>query len=85
MASQVTSAIFYHEGYCLYHNAACGRLGIKMPLRIVKFARNEEEQEDDEDNLPHGTKVLNELVMPWANKYRIIFTDSYFTSVPAAE
>ena len=39
------------------HNDACGRLGIMMWLSIVKSARNEEEQEDDEDNLPHGKKV----------------------------
>ena len=67
------------------HNSACGWSGNMIWLSIFKSKSNEEEQEDDEDNLPHGTKVLNELVMPWANKYRIICTDSYFTSVPAAE
>ena len=29
-------------------NAACGRSGIMMRLRIVKSARNEGNQEDDE-------------------------------------
>ena len=67
------------------HNTVCGRSGITMRLRIVKSAKNEEEQKDDEDNLPHGTKVLKELVMPWANTDRIVCADSYFASVPAAE
>ena len=40
------------------HNSACGRSGIMMRLRIFKSSRNEAEQEDYEDNLPHGTKVL---------------------------
>ena len=56
-----------------------------MQLRIVKSLKNEEDQQDDRDNLPHGTKVLKELVMPWANTDRIVCADSYFTSVPAAE
>ena len=56
-----------------------------MRLRIVKSAKNEEEQQDDRDNLPHGTKFLKELVMPWANMDRIVCADSYFASVPAAE
>ena len=38
------------------YNDACGRSGIMMSLRIVRSAKNEEEQQDDKDNLPHGTK-----------------------------
>ena len=53
-------------------NAACRRLGIMMRLRIVKSARNEEENQDEEYNLPHGTKVLNELVLLWDNMDRIV-------------
>ena len=53
-------------------NSACGRSGIMMRLRIVKFVKNEEDQQDDRDNLPHGTKLLKELVMPWANTDRIV-------------
>ena len=45
-------------------NSACGRSGIIMQLRIVKSAKNEEEQKYDRENLPHGTRVLKELVMP---------------------
>ena len=66
-------------------NAACVRLVILMRLRIVQSAKDEEEQQYDEDNLPHGKKVLKERVMPWANMDRIVCADSYFASVPAAE
>ena len=53
-------------------------------LRIVKSAIHEAEQEDDEDNLPHGTKFLKELVLPWVNMVRIVCADSHFVSVPDA-
>ena len=66
-------------------NSACWRSGIMMWLRIVNSAKNEEDQQDDRDNLPHGTKVLKELLMQWANTDRIVCADSYFASVPAAE
>ena len=39
-------------------NSACRRSGIMMRLRIVKSVNNEEEQQDDRGNIPHGTKVL---------------------------
>ena len=56
-----------------------------MRLRIVKYAKNEEEYKDDRDNLPHGTKVMKGLVMTWANMDRIVCTYPYLVSVPAAE
>ena len=46
------------ENWAETHNAACVRSGIMMRIRIVKSTRNDEELEDDDDNLPHGTKVL---------------------------
>ena len=39
-------------------NSACGWSGIMMRLSIVKSENNEENQQDDEYNLPHGTKLL---------------------------
>ena len=56
-----------------------------MRLMIANSASNEEDQEDDEGNLPHGTKVLKELMIPWANTNRIICADSYFPLVTDAE
>ena len=67
------------------HNYACGRSGIMMRLSILKSAKNEEDHKYGRDNLPHGTKMMKELVMPWDNTDRIVFADSYFVSVPAAE
>ena len=54
------------------NNAVCKRLGIMMWIRIVKSTRNEADQEDDEYNIPHGTKVLKELVLPWDNMDMIV-------------
>ena len=56
-----------------------------MRLRIVKYAKNEEEYKDDRDNLPHGTKVLKGLVIIWDHTYKIVCAESYFASVTAAE
>ena len=67
------------------HNAAYGRSGVIIRLSIFKSANNEEEHKYYEDNLPHGTKLLKELVIPWAKMDRILCADSYFSSVPAAE
>ena len=39
-------------------NAECGQSGIIMQLRIVNSVMNEADQEDDEYNLPQGTKML---------------------------
>ena len=39
-------------------NAECERSGIMMQIRIVKSEKSEEGQQDDEDNIPHGTKDL---------------------------
>ena len=66
-------------------NSACRRSGNMMRLREINSAKNEEYQKDDEDNLPHGTKVLKKLLMPWSNTDRIVCTGSYFVSVPATE
>ena len=66
-------------------NTACKRSGIMMRLRILKYANNEEYNQDDKDNIPHCTKFLKKLVMPWANMDSIICIDSYFASLPAAE
>ena len=38
-------------------NSACRGSDIMMQLSIVKSARNEEHQEEDEDNLPRGKKT----------------------------
>ena len=40
------------------HNGACRQSGIMMHIRIIKYARSEADQEYDENNLPHGTKLL---------------------------
>ena len=66
-------------------NAEYGRSGILMRIRMVKSAKNEEDQQYDRYNTPHGKKVLKEIVMPWANTGMIVYAVSHFASVPAAE
>ena len=56
-----------------------------MRISIVKSARNEAEQEDDEYNTPHDTKFLKALVLQWANRERTVCADSYFASVNVDE
>ena len=67
------------------HNSACSQSGIMIQPIIVKSARNEEEQEDDKENIPHGTKVLKGLVIIWDHTYKIVCAESYFASVTAEE
>jgi hypothetical protein len=72
------------ENGCEIQNAACGRSGIMMQLKLVKTAEEEDEahQNTGTDGLMHGTSVLKQLVLPWANLQRIVCADSYFASVP---
>jgi len=63
-------------------DAACGRSGLTLQLRIVTTA------DDQQSNLTaeelagsHGTAVLMRLVRPWAGTDRIVCADSYFASV----
>jgi len=66
-------------------NAACGRSGLMLRLRIVTTAEHQQGAATTEDgNLPQGTIVLKHLVAPWAGTKRIVCADSYFVSVTAA-
>ncbi len=74
------------ENGCEIQNAACGRSGIMMQLKIVKTAEEEgSHTRPDETGLPHGTAVLKGLVLPWSNTNRVVCADSYFASVTTAE
>jgi len=78
------------ENGCEIQNAACGRSGIMLNLRIVKTAAEDatnlhEQDGNDSDDLPHGGVILKKLVLPWAQSDRIVCADSYFASVTAAK
>ena len=47
-----------------------------IKLRIFMSASNKEKQEYDENNLPHGTNVPNELVLPLTDMDSIVCADS---------
>ena len=72
---------------CEIHSACCGESGIMLRLKLRKTGRamaREECAKEDKD-LNEGTKVLKELVMPWAKTDRLAVADSYFASVMTAE
>ena len=72
------------ENGCEIQNAACGRSGVMIQLKIVKTAEEENASavtEDDGNN--HGTNVLKFLVEPWVRTDCCVCEDSYFASVNA--
>jgi hypothetical protein len=74
------------ENGCEIQNAACGNSGVMLRLKLVKTAEEEGANTlEEDDGLLHGTVVLKNLVLPWANTNRIVCGDSYFASVGACE
>jgi hypothetical protein len=75
------------ENGCEVENAACGRRGIMLNIRLVTTAeveaRGTAEIEDTDHG--HGTVILSRLVQPRAGTGRILCADFYFSSVQAAE
>ena len=72
------------ENGCEIQNAACGRSGVIIRLKIVKTAEEDfASAETDDDGNNHGTNVLKFLVEPWVRTDRCICADSYFASVNA--
>jgi hypothetical protein len=73
------------ENGCEIQNACCGRCSIMMRLKLVKTAEEEAtHQQEHQDGMLHGTKVLLFLIEPWLNSGRTTVGDSYFASVGAA-
>ena len=72
------------ENGCEIQNAACGRSGVMIRLKIVKTAEEENASAvtDDVSN-NHGTNVLKFLVEPWVRMDWCVCADSYFASVNA--
>ena len=58
-----------------------------IQLKLVKGEKDDDysDNEANQDNVPHGAKVLLKLLSPWINTQRIVCADSYFASVTAAE
>jgi hypothetical protein len=73
------------ENGCEIQNSACGDSGVMLRLKLVKTQEAEDcNIMEDEDGIPHGAKVLRELVRPWSSTDRIVCADSYFASVKSA-
>ena len=76
------------ENGCEIQNAACGRSGVMLQLKLVKGVDLVDENDDGaptETSLLHGTSVLLKVVSPWFGSHRVVCADSYFASVGAAK
>ena len=72
------------ENGCEIQNAACGRSGVMIRLKIVKTAEEENASAvTDDDSKNHGTNGLKFLVEPWVRTDCCVYADSYFASVNA--
>jgi Transposase IS4 len=72
---------------CEIQDAACSKTRIVMELHVVKGPPEEHLvlENDDDDNLGHGCKVMLHLLRFWTSaKCRIVCADSYFASVQVA-
>ena len=79
------------ENGCKIQNAACGRSGVILRLKLVKGIDlvceedNDDDEQNNESSLLHGTQVLKTVVSPWFGSNRIVCADSYIASVGAAK
>ena len=65
-------------------NAACGRSGVMIGLKVVKTAEEENASAvTDDDGNNHGANVLKFLVEPWVRMDRCVCANSYFASINA--
>jgi hypothetical protein len=64
-------------------NACCAESGVMIRLRIRKSKAVDSLDLDPSQG--HGTGVLRDLVLPWAETGRIVVADSFFASVEAAQ
>jgi hypothetical protein len=66
-------------------NSACGQSGVMLCLKLVVAAEDDAAPITEDADMLNGTRVLAELVSPWAGPGRVVCADSYFSSVQAAE
>jgi Transposase IS4 len=73
------------ESGCELQNTGCGNAGVLRRLKLVVSAEDEAASHASHPEILHGTKLLTDLVRPWAGSVRVICADSYFASIQAAE
>mmetsp|Transcript_9107 Transcript_9107/g.10636 ORF Transcript_9107/g.10636 Transcript_9107/m.10636 type:complete len:86 (-) Transcript_9107:876-1133(-) len=69
---------------CEIQDACDGRSRIMIRLKLVKGAIDNEVLAGADEESLHGTRVMKELVAPWAHSGRVVSAYSYFASVPCA-
>lgn len=74
------------ESGCEIQDAACGRSGIMLRLRLVITVEDEHASATAADaGRAHGGIVIMRLVEPWAGSRRIVCADFYFSSVDTVQ
>ena len=73
------------ENGCEIQSSCCGRSRILCRLLVKKAADTEVESDEEENELPRGTREALELMKPWLGTDRIGCGDSYFASVFTAQ
>ena len=75
------------ENGCEIQNVACARSGVMLHLKVVKSANHATEEQESNDSteqeeaVPHGGRVLMDLISQWYHTTRTVVADSYFASV----
>ena len=74
------------ENGCEIQNSACSESGVMLRLLLVKSEEDPHlHTQENNEGLQHGTDILKDPVVPWANSERGVCADSYFASVSSAE
>ena len=75
------------ENCCDIHNTDDSVSGIIIQLKLVKTLSEENiHYLEEHDGLLHGTKIMLNILQPWVNKQRRVFSvDSYFSFVEVCD
>ena len=72
------------ENGCEIQDACDGRSRVMIQLKLVKGQADNDRMSTEDPGGLHGTRVMKQLVGPWANSGRVVCADSYFDYVPCA-
>ena len=60
------------ENVCEIQKSTNGYVGVMLQLKIVKKEEEKKNTEEDYSRIPHGAKMLLELMKPWFKKGDIL-------------
>jgi Transposase IS4 len=74
-----------HRMNASHKTAPAGSRVLCFILKIVVYTNDDAASVTDDTEMLHGSRVLAELLSPWAGSGSLVCADSYFKSVQAAE